>query len=77
MQAFLPDNVFTRAVTLTVDFSSYNTKDWILIAVSALILVGYEGFFVAVYHIAPHHCTLYRNIRARQYVNWAVLPESS
>jgi len=36
-------------------------------AVSLVILILYEGFYLIVYYFLPHRCTLHRNISNKSY----------
>lgn len=51
------------------DWSSYKAKDWTLLAISLVILILYEGFYLVIYYFLPHRCTLHRNIVSKSYVD--------
>lgn len=63
-----PIHVVNRLVQSTTSWDAYTTKDWVFIALAVAVLLAYEGFYLAIYHIAPHRCTLHRNILCRRYV---------
>mgnify|MGYP007097017710 CR=1 FL=1 len=68
MQAIFPINVMNKASATSADWLLYTWKDWLLMSLSVVILLAYEGVFLFIYHVSPHHCTLHRNINARKYV---------
>jgi hypothetical protein len=67
MQTIFPVNVASKLATANSDWLLYTWKDWLLIGLSIAVLLIYEGVFLFVYHVSPHHCTLHRNISARKY----------
>lgn len=50
------------------EWSAYKAKDWTLLAISLVILILYEGFYLVIYYFLPHRCTLHRNIANKSYV---------
>ena len=69
MQTMFPMNVVNRLTASSVEWTTYTSKDWLLVAASILLLLAYEGIYLAIYHYAPHRCTLHRNIQCRKYVS--------
>ena len=76
MQTSYPIHVVNRAVQSVTSWDSYTAKDWVFIALAVIVLLAYEGFYLAVYHLAPHRCTLHRNILCRRYVGPFILCDS-